>query len=169
MPFESPQFNHQKELLTEINSTLKKIQSSVDSLNQNINKLETIQNDSNSNIITDLHSQISNVINKLEQTNGKSNNNSSFGGFILIILIVTSIVFGFHFWDVPAQTNAINQRNISLIKFFLYFILFNGTIFLQAFASKKTLLRLPDVQSKSCECTKFTEVRIVGSLQLFKS
>ena len=109
MPFESPQFNHQKELLTEINSTLKKIQSSVDSLNQNINKLETIQNDSNSNIITDLHSQISNVINKLEQTNGKSNNNSSFGGFILIILIVTSIVFGFHFWDVPAQTNAINQ------------------------------------------------------------
>lgn len=109
MPFESPQLNHQKELLIEINSSLKKIQSSIDSLNQRINKFETIQNDSNSNIITDLHSQISNVINKLEQTNDKSNNNSSFGGFILIIFIVASIVFGLHFWDVPAQTNAINQ------------------------------------------------------------
>ena len=109
MPFESPQLNHQKDLLNEINSTLKKIQSSVDSLNQRINKLETIQNDSNSNIITDLHSQISNVINKLEQTNDKSNNNSSFGGLILVIVIVVSIVFGLHFWDVPAQTNAINQ------------------------------------------------------------
>lgn len=109
MPFESPQFNQQKELLTEINSTLKKIQSSVDSLNQRINKLETIQNDSNSNIITDLHSQISNVINKLEQSNVKDGNSSSFGGLILIIVIIASIVFGLHFWDVPAQTNAINQ------------------------------------------------------------
>ena len=109
MPFESPQLNHQKELLTEINSTLKKIQSSVDSLNQRINKLETLQNDSNSNIITDLHSQISSVINKLEQFNNKDNNNSYFGGFILVIVIISSIVFGLHFWDVPAQTNAINQ------------------------------------------------------------
>ena len=109
MPFESPQFNQQKELLTEINSTLKKIQSSVDSLNQRINKLETIQNDSNSTIITDLHSQISNVINKLEQSNNKSNNTSSFGSLILVIVIIASIVFGLHFWDVPAQTNAINQ------------------------------------------------------------
>ena len=109
MPFESPQLNHQKELLNEINSTLKKIQSSVDSLNQRINKLETLQNDSNSNIITDLHSQISSVINKLEQFNNKDNNNSYFGGFILVIVIISSIVFGLHFWDVPAQTNAINQ------------------------------------------------------------
>ena len=109
MPFESPQFNQQKELLTEINSALKKLQSSIGSLNQRINKLETIQNDSNFNIITDLHNQISNVINKLEQSNDKSNNNSSFGGFILIIVIIASIVFGLHFWDVPAQTNAINQ------------------------------------------------------------
>ena len=109
MPFESPQLNHQKDLLNEINSTLKKIQSSVDSLNQRINKLETIQNDSNSNIISDLHSQISSVISKLEQSNDKDNNNPSFGGFILIILIVASVVFGLHFWDVPAQTNAINQ------------------------------------------------------------
>ena len=109
MPFEIPQDKQQKELLTEINSTLKKIQSSVDSLNQRINQLETIQNDSNSNIITDLHSQISSVINKLEQTNDKDNNNSYFGGFILVIVIISSIVFGLHFWDVPAQTNAINQ------------------------------------------------------------
>ena len=109
MPFESPQFNQQKELLTEINSSLKKIQSSVDSMNQRINKLETIQNDSNTNIITDLHSQISNVINKLEQSNVKDDNSFSFGGFILVIVIVASIVFGLHFWDVPAQTNAINQ------------------------------------------------------------
>ena len=108
MPFESPQLNHQNDLLNEINSTLKKIQSSVDSLNQRINKLETLQNDYNSNIITDLHKQISNVINKLEQSNDKSNNNS-LGGLILIILIIASIVFGLHFWDVPAQTNAINQ------------------------------------------------------------
>ena len=109
MPFESPQLNHQKDLLNEINSTLKKIQSSVDSLNQRINKLETIQNDSNSNIITDLHSQISNVINKLEQSNVKDGNSFSFGGLILVIVIIASIVFGLHFWDVPAQTNAINQ------------------------------------------------------------
>ena len=109
MPFESPQFNQQKELLTEINSALKKLQSSIDSLNQRINKLETIQNDSNFNIITDLHNQISNVINKLEQSNIKDNNNSYFGGFILVIVIIASIVFGLHFWDVPAQTNAINQ------------------------------------------------------------
>ena len=109
MPFEIPQDKHQKELLTDINSTLKKIQSSVDSLNQRINKLETIQNDSHSNIITDLHSQISNVINKLEQSNDKSNNNFSFGSLILVIVIVASIVFGLHFWDVPAQTNAVNQ------------------------------------------------------------
>ena len=109
MPFEIPQDKQKKELLTEINSTLKKIQASVDSLNQRINKLETIQNDSNSNITTDLHSQISSVINKLEQTNDKSNNNSSFGGLILVIVIIASIVFGLHFWAVPAQTNAINQ------------------------------------------------------------
>ena len=109
MPFEIPQDKQQKELLTEINSTLKKIQSSIDSLTQRISKLETIQNDSNSNIITDLHSQISNVINKLEQSNVKDNNNSYLGGFILVIVIVASIVFGLHFWDVPAQTNAINQ------------------------------------------------------------
>ena len=109
MPFESPQLNQQKELLNKIDSTLKEIQTSIDSLNQHINKLETIQNDSNSNIITDLHSQISNVINKLEQSNDKSNNNFSFSGFILVIVIIASIVFGLHFWDVPAQTNAINQ------------------------------------------------------------
>ena len=109
MPFVSPQLNHQNDLLNEINSTLKKIQSSVDSLNQRINKLETIQNDSNSNIITDLHSQISNVINKLEQSNVKDGNSFSFGGLILVIVIIASIVFGLHFWDVPAQTNAINQ------------------------------------------------------------
>ena len=109
MPFESPQLNHQNDLLSDINSTLKKIQSSVDSLNQRIYKLEALQNDSNSNIITDLHGQISNVINKLEQSNDKDNNNSSFGGLILVIVIVASIVFGLHFWDVPAQTNAINQ------------------------------------------------------------
>ena len=109
MPFEIPQDKQQKELLTEINYTLKKIQSSIDSFNQRINKLETIQNDSNTNIITDLHSQISNVINKLEQTNDKNNNNSPFGGFILIIVIIASIVLGLHFWDVPAQTNAMNQ------------------------------------------------------------
>ena len=109
MPFEIPQDKQQKELLTEIHSALKKIQSSIDSLNQRINKLETIQNDSNSNIITDLHSQISSVINKLEQSNIKDGNYSSFGGLILVIVIVASIVFGLHFWDVPAQTNAINQ------------------------------------------------------------
>ena len=109
MPFESPQLNHQNDLLNEINSTLKNIQSSVDSLNQRIYKLEALQNDSNSNIITDLHSQISNVINKLEQSNVKDGNSFSFGGFILVIVIVASIVFGLHFWDVPAQTNAINQ------------------------------------------------------------
>ncbi len=111
MPFESPQLNHQNDLLNEINSTLKKIQSSVDSLNQRINQLATLQNDSNSNIITDLHSQISSVINKLEQFQDKdnNNNNSSFGSLILVIVIVASIVFGLHFWDVPAQTNAINQ------------------------------------------------------------
>ena len=109
MPFESPQLNHQNDLLNEINSTLKKIQSSIDSLNQRINKLEKFQNDSNSNIITDLHSQISTVINKLEQSNIKDNNNSYFGDFILVIVIIASIVFGLHFWDVPAQTNAINQ------------------------------------------------------------
>ena len=109
MPFEIPQLNQQKDLLNEINSTLKKIQSSIDSLNQRINKLETIQNDSNSTIITDLHSQISSIISKLEQSKDKNNNDFSFGSFILIILIVASIVFGLHFWDVPAQTNAINQ------------------------------------------------------------
>ena len=109
MPFESPQLNHQKELLNKIDSTLKEIQTSIDSLNQHINKLETIQNDSNSNIITDLHKQISNVINKLEQSNVKYGNSSSFGGLILIIVIIASIIFGLHFWDVPAQTNAINQ------------------------------------------------------------
>ena len=109
MPFESPQLNHQKELLNKIDSTLKEIQTSIDSLNQHINKLETIQNDSNSNIITDLHKQISNVINKLEQSNVKYGNSSSFGGLILVIIIIASIVFGLHFWDVPAQTNAINQ------------------------------------------------------------
>jgi len=109
MPFEIPQDKQQKELLTEINSTLKKIQSSIDSLSQRINKLETIQNDSNSNIITDLHNQISSIISKLEQSKDKNNNDFSFGSFILIILIVASIVFGLHFWDVPAQTNAINQ------------------------------------------------------------
>ena len=109
MPFEIPQDKQQKELLTEINSTLKKIQASIDSLNQRIDKLETIQNDSNFNIITDLHKQISNVTNKLEQSNVKDGNSSSFGGLILIIVIIASIIFGLHFWDVPAQTNAINQ------------------------------------------------------------
>ena len=109
MPFEVPQNKHQKELLTDINSTLKKIQSSIDSLNQRINKLETFQNDSNSNLSTDLHKQISNVIDKLNQTKVNDNNNLSFGGFILVIIVVASIVFGLHFWDVPAQTNAINQ------------------------------------------------------------
>ena len=110
MPFEVPQDKHQKELLTDINSTLKKIQSSVDSLNQRIYKLEMIQNDSNSKIITDLHSQISSVIKKLEQFNDKNkDSHTSFGGFILIIVVVASIVLGLHFWDVPAQTNAINQ------------------------------------------------------------
>ena len=110
MPFEVPQDKHQKELLTDINSTLKKIQSSVDSLNQRIYKLEMIQNDSNSKIITDLHGQISSVIKKLEQFNDKDkDSHTSFGGFILIIVVVASIVLGLHFWDVPAQTNAINQ------------------------------------------------------------
>ena len=97
MPFESPQLNHQNDLLNEINSTLKKIQSSVDSLNQRINQLETLQNDSNSNIITDLHSQISGIISKLEQTTNNKDNSNSFGGLILIILIIASIVFGLHF------------------------------------------------------------------------
>ena len=109
MPFEIPHDKQQKELLSEINSTLNQIQSSVDSLNQRINKLETLQNDYNSHFIADLNKQISNVINKLEQTNDNKPAASSFGGLILIIVIIASIVFGWHFWDVPAQTNAINQ------------------------------------------------------------
>ena len=56
MPFESPQLNHQKDLLNEINSTLKKIQLSVDSLNQRI-----IANSKNNSSITYMIKPIYNI------------------------------------------------------------------------------------------------------------
>ena len=98
MPFIVPQ-NHQKnDLPPEIDSNLKNIQLSIDSLNKRLDKLEHYQRDSYQ------------AISRLEQhANNDSKPDSSFGGLILLVIVIAVIVFGFHFWDVPAQTNAINQ------------------------------------------------------------
>lgn len=109
MPFQLPKNEQQNDLLNEIISSLKSIQISIDSLNQRISNLESSNNDSNFHITSNLHSQLSDIINKLEQSNKKTTNHYSFSGLILLLIIIASIVFGFHFWDVPSQTNAINQ------------------------------------------------------------
>ena len=98
MPFIVPPSHQKNDLSTEIDSTLKNIQLSVDSLNKRLDKLEHSQRDSYQ------------AISRLEQHTNKDNKpDSSFGGLILLVIIIAGIVFGFHFWDVPAQTNAINQ------------------------------------------------------------
>ena len=92
MPFHIPNDKHQNDLLNDILSSIKNIQSSIDSLNKHLDKLESFQLNSLSN-----------------SSDSEEFKKSSFSNLIFIIIIAILIIFGFHFWDVPAQTNAINQ------------------------------------------------------------
>ena len=86
MPFIVPPSHQKNGLSTEIDSTLKNIQLSVDSLNKRLDKLEHSQRDSYQ------------AISRLEQHTNKDNKpDSSFGGLILLVIIIAGIVFGFHF------------------------------------------------------------------------
>ena len=94
MPFHMPQDKYQNDLLNDILSSLKNIQSSIDSLNKRLDKLESSQLNSLSSIKTNSNTEFKKLY---------------FNNLIFIIIITILIIFGFHFWDVPAQTNAINQ------------------------------------------------------------
>ena len=106
MPFQIPNDNSQNQT-----QLLNEIKSSIIAINKRLDKLEANYN----NKTIDLNIFNENI-KKLNETAQNANNNitklsphSLLYLVFFVILIISSIIFIGHMWDVPAQTNAINQ------------------------------------------------------------
>ena len=99
--------NDDSQILNDILTAIHQLKSSVDNLNQRLNKLE-----SNTNNNRQIES-ISANSEQLKKDIDKVSNNSAIQFLIIlaitIVILIGSIVSSVHSWDVPAQTNAINQ------------------------------------------------------------
>ena len=99
--------NEDSQVLNDILTAIHQLKSSVDNLNQRLNKLE-----SNTNNNRQIES-ISANSEQLKKDIDKVSNNSAIQFLIIlaitVVILIGGIISSVHSWDVPAQTNAINQ------------------------------------------------------------
>ena len=98
--------NDDSQVLNDILTAIHQLKYSVDNLNQRLNKLESAANNKQIESISATSEQLKKDIDKVS-------NNSAIQ-FLIILAITVVILIGdifssVHSWDVPAQTNAINQ------------------------------------------------------------
>ena len=108
MPFKQNNIisNDNSQILSDILTAIHQLKYSVDNLNQRLNKLESATNNKQIESISANSEQLKKDIDKVS-------NNSAIQ-FLIILAITVVILIGdifssVHSWDVPAQTNAINQ------------------------------------------------------------
>ena len=98
--------NDNSQSLNDILTAIHQLKSSVDNLNQRLNKLESNTNNKQIESISANSEQLKKNIDKVS-------NNSAIQFLIIlvitVIILIGGIISSVHSWDVPAQTNAINQ------------------------------------------------------------
>ena len=98
--------NEDSQVLNDILTAIHQLKSSVDNLNQRLNKLESATNNKQIESISANSEQLKKDIDKVS-------NNSAIQFLIIlaitVVILISDIVSSIHSWDVPAQTNAINQ------------------------------------------------------------
>ena len=108
MPFKQNNIisNENSQILSDILTAIHQLKSSVDNLNQRLNKLESATNNKLIESISDTSEQLKKDIDKVS-------NNSAIQFLIIlaitVVILIGGIISSVHSWDVPAQTNAINQ------------------------------------------------------------
>ena len=97
--------NEDSQVLNDILTAIHQLKSSVDNLNQRLNKLESTTNKQIESISANSE--------QLKKDIDKFSNNSAIQFLIIlaitVVILISGIVSSVHSWDVPAQTNAINQ------------------------------------------------------------
>ena len=107
MPFKQNNIisNDDSQILNDILTAIHQLKSSVDNLNQRLNKLESTTNKQIESISANSE--------QLKKDIDKFSNNSAIQFLIIlaitVVILIGDIVSSVHSWDVPAQTNAINQ------------------------------------------------------------
>ena len=98
--------NEDSQVLNDILTAIHQLKSSVDNLNQRLNKLESAANNKQIESISATSEQLKKDIDKVS-------NNSAIQFLIIlaitVVILIGGIVSSVHSWYVPAQTNAINQ------------------------------------------------------------
>ena len=98
--------NDNSQSLNDILTAIHQLKSSIDNLNQRLNKLESNTNNKQIESISATSEQLKKDIDKVS-------NNSAIQFLIIlaitVVILIGGIVSFVHSWDVPAQTNAINQ------------------------------------------------------------
>jgi len=98
--------NDNSQSLNDILTAIHQLKSSIDNLNQRLNKLESNTNNKQIESISATSEQLKKDIDKVS-------NNSAIQFLIIlaitVVILIGDIVSFVHSWDVPAQTNAINQ------------------------------------------------------------
>ena len=98
--------NDNSQSLNDILTAIHQLKSSVDNLNQRLNKLESNTNNKQIESISATSEQLKKNIDKVS-------NNSAIQFLIIlaitVVILIGGIISSVHSWDVPAQTNAINQ------------------------------------------------------------
>ena len=108
MPFKQNNIisNDDSQILNDILTAIHQLKYSVDNLNQRLNKLESATNNRQIESISANSEQLKKDIDKVS-------NNSAIQFLIILAITVVILIGGIisyvHSWDVPAQTNAINQ------------------------------------------------------------
>ena len=109
MPFKQNNIipNENSQILSDILTAIHQLKYSVDNLNQQLNKLESATN--NNRQIESISANSEQLKNDID----KVSNNSAIQFLIIlaitVIILIGGIISSVHSWDVPAQTNAINQ------------------------------------------------------------
>ncbi|MBR1373580.1 hypothetical protein IJ556_03910 [bacterium] len=108
MPFKQNNIisNDDSQVLNDILTAIHQLKSSVDNLNQRMNKLESATNNKQIESISTTSEQLKKNIDKVS-------NNSAIQFLIILaitfVILIGGIISSVHSWDVPAQTNAVNQ------------------------------------------------------------
>ena len=109
MPFKQNNIipNENSQILSDILTAIHQLKYSVDNLNQQLNKLESATN--NNRQIESISANSEQLKNDID----KVSNNSAIQFLIIlaitVVILIGGIISSVHSWDVPAQTNAINQ------------------------------------------------------------
>ena len=98
--------NDNSQSLNDILTAIHQLKSSIDNLNQRLNKLESATNNKQMESISATSEQLKKDIDKVS-------NNSAIQFLIIlaitVVILIGGIISSVHSLDVPAQTNAINQ------------------------------------------------------------